>query len=110
MYVLMYSNNIDQEFMFRKIRNRIPTIVALDGVLLPSQPLFLLGDNSIHSCYGVQQGYTLGPLGFILTLYSLIVRRLNVKLENILTYVLVGETEVPPGVFGYKKGVAGQIQ
>ena len=98
----MYSNNIDQEFMFRKIRNRIPTIVALDGVLLPSQP--------IHSCYGVQQGYTLGPLGFILTLYSLIVRRLNVKLENILTYVLVGETEVPPGVFGYKKGVAGQIQ
>ena len=36
------------------------------------------------------------------------IKHLNVKLENIMMYALVGGMEVPPGACGYKRGVAGQ--
>ena len=64
-------NNISRETMFVETRRRSPTISAWMESCYSCQP-FLLGKDSIRSCCGVQQGDPLGPLGFALTLRSLI--------------------------------------
>ena len=43
-----------------------------------SQPHLLLGEHTVHSCTGVQQGDPLGPLGFALALQPLVE---EIKLE-----------------------------
>ena len=75
-------NSIDREIMFREIRNRIPTIAAWMESCYSGQPLFLLGDDFIHSCCGVQQGDPLGPLGFALTLHPLI-EKIKTEVPNL---------------------------
>ena len=57
--------------MFVEIRCRIPSISAWMESCYSCQPL-LLGEDSIHSCCGVQQGDPLGPLGFALSLHPLV--------------------------------------
>ncbi len=58
--------------MFREFRNRIPNLSAWMESCYSCQPLLNLDEYSIRSCCGVQQGDPLGPLGFALTLHSLI--------------------------------------
>ena len=60
--------------MFIEFRRCIPTLSAWMESCYSCQPLLLLGNKSIHSCCGVQQGDPLGPLGFALTLHSIIER------------------------------------
>ncbi len=65
-------NCINQEAMFREFRNCIPNLSAWMESCYSCQPLLNLDEYSIRSCCRVQQGDPLGPLGFALTLYSLI--------------------------------------
>ena len=64
-------NNISRESMFVEIRRHIPSLSAWMEACYSCQPLLHLGENSIHSCRGVQQGDPLGPLGFALTLHPI---------------------------------------
>ena len=65
-------NSISRENMFEEIRDRIPSMAAWLECCYGSQPLLHLGDRTIRSCSGVQQGDPLGPLGFALTLHPFI--------------------------------------
>ncbi len=60
--------------MFAEIRQRIPHLAAWMESCYSCQPLLHLGEDTIHSCSGVQQGDPLGPLGFALTLQPLLER------------------------------------
>ncbi len=54
---------------------------SLDGILLflSTPPI---GEHTIHSCCGVQQGDPLGPLGFTLTLHP-IIERIQLQLPDL---------------------------
>ncbi len=67
-------NCISRESMFAEIRQRIPHLAAWMESCYSCQPLLHLGEDTIHSCSGVQQGDPLGPLGFALTLQPLLER------------------------------------
>ena len=60
--------------MFRELRLRIPGVSAWMEACYHTQPPLFLGSYSIHSCCGVQQGDPLGPLGFSVTLQSMVER------------------------------------
>ena len=53
-------------------RSRIPTISSWLESSYGLQPNLLLGNQTIPSCGGVQQGDPLGPLGFALVLHPII--------------------------------------
>ena len=65
-------NSVDREGMFRVVRARIPSMAAWLECCYGSQPLLHLGERTILSCCGVQQGDPLGPLGFALALHPII--------------------------------------
>ena len=65
-------NCISREAMFVEIRRHIPPLAAWMESCYSCQPLLYLGNDSLRSCCGVQQGDPLGPLGFALTLQPLI--------------------------------------
>ena len=64
-------NNISRNRMFEEIRSRIPRLAAWMESCYGSQPLLHLGEDTLLSCCGVQQGDPLGPLGFALTLHPI---------------------------------------
>ena len=69
---LYYAFNlVDRKAMFQEVRARIPSMAAWIECCY-SQPILRLGDHSILSCCGVQQGDPLGPLGFALALHPII--------------------------------------
>ena len=65
-------NSIDHGLLFLEARARIPAISAWLECCYGSQPLLFLGDHTILSCSGVQQGDPLGPLPFALALHPLV--------------------------------------
>ena len=65
-------NSIDRGLMFEEARARIPSMSSWLECCYSSQPLLLLGEHSILSCCGVQQGDPLGPLGFAVALHPII--------------------------------------
>ena len=60
--------------MFVECRRRLPGLSAWMESCYSCHPLLHLGKDVIHSCCGVQQGHPLGPLGFSLTLHSIVER------------------------------------
>ena len=92
-------NSINREAMFVEFRRFLPGLSAWVESCYTQQPLLLLGDNSIRSCCGVQQGDPLGPLGFALTLHPLVERiRAEVPSLTLNTWYLDDGTLVgPPG-------------
>ena len=61
-------NNISRDYMFEEIRSHVPAISAWMENCYGAQPILCLGEDTILSCCGVQQGDPLGPQGFALTL------------------------------------------
>ena len=57
-----------------EFRRCLPGLSAWIESCYSGQPRLLLGEHVINSCCGVQQGDPLGPLGFALTLHSLVER------------------------------------
>ena len=76
-------NCVSRKAIFDEVRSHIPSITAWMECSYGSQPILLLGDQSILSCCGVQQGDPLGPLGFSLALHP-IVRRIKDKVPGLL--------------------------
>ena len=75
--LLDYSNtfnSISRAIMFEEVRARIPTLAAWAECCYSSQPLLHLGEHTIFSRCGVQQGDPLGPLLFSLTLHPIVER------------------------------------
>ena len=64
-------NSVSREAIFSEVRSQIPTLSAWMESCYSCQPLLFLGEESIRSCCGVQQGDPLGPLGFALALHPL---------------------------------------
>ena len=67
-------NSIDRGHMFEEARARTPSISPWLECCYGSQPLLFLGEHTILSCCGVQQGDPLGPLGFALALHPIVER------------------------------------
>lgn len=67
-------NSIDRSHLFCVTRDRMPALSAWLECCYGARPLLLLGDHSISSCCGVQQGDPLGRLGFSVTLQPIIER------------------------------------
>ena len=67
-------NSFDREAMFREFRQHAPSLSPWIESCYSGQPNLLLGEHSIRSCCGVQQGDPLGPLGFALVLQPVIER------------------------------------
>ena len=65
-------NSISREHMFEEVRDRIPSMAAWPECYYGAQPLLHLGDRTIRSRSGVQQGDPLGPLGSALALHPII--------------------------------------
>ena len=65
-------NSVNREHMFREVRARIPSMASWLECCYGSQPPLHLGNRTILSCCGVQQGDPLGPLGFALALHPII--------------------------------------
>ena len=63
-------NSVDWGSMFREVSDRIPSLAARMESCYMAQPFLHLGEHTILSSCGVQQGDPLGPLGFALTLQS----------------------------------------
>ena len=63
-------NTINRNSMFEEFRVHIPGLSAWKESCYSGQPFLHLGSDTILSCYGVQHGEPLGPLGFTLTLHS----------------------------------------
>ena len=67
-------NSISCGRMFEEVRACIPSIAAWMESCYGAQPILHLGEHTILSQSGVQQGDPLGPLGFALTLQPIIER------------------------------------
>ena len=65
-------NSVDRQAMFAEIRHRIPSLSAWIEGCYSCQPILRLGQDTIRSCCGVQQGDPLGPLAFALALHPII--------------------------------------
>ena len=65
-------NSVDRGSMFREVRDRIPSMAAWMESCYMAQPFLHLGEHTILSSCGVQEGDPLGPLGFALTLQPII--------------------------------------
>ena len=65
-------NSVDRSFMFKEIRERIPSLSPWMESCYGAQPILYLGDETIKSSCGVQQGDPLGPLGFALALQPIV--------------------------------------
>ena len=65
-------NRIDRGSMFQEVRARIPSVAAWLESCYGAQPILRLGERTILSCCGVQQGDPLGPLGFSLALHPIV--------------------------------------
>ena len=72
--------------MFEEVRAHTPSMAAWMECCYGSQPLLHLGDHTILSCCGVQQGDPLGPLGFALALHP-IVERIKEEVPGLLINV-----------------------
>ena len=67
-------NCISRAYMFEEFRSYILSLSAWIKSLYGSQPIIYLGTNTILSCSWVQQGDSLGTLGFALTLHPIVTR------------------------------------
>ena len=67
-------NSIDRGLMFEEARARIPSMSSWLECCYGSQPVLFLGEHTILSCCGVQQGDPLGPLGFAVALHPIVER------------------------------------
>ena len=67
-------NSIDRGLMFEEARARIPSMSSWLECCYGSQPVLFLGEHTILSCCGVQQGDPLGPLGFVVALHPIVER------------------------------------
>ena len=76
-------NSIDRGLMFEEARARIPSMSSWLECCYGSQPVLFLGEHTILSCCGVQQGDPLGPLGFAVALHP-IVERINREVPGLL--------------------------
>ncbi len=65
-------NSVDRGHMFHEFRKHIPSLSPWMEACYSCQPNLLMGNHSILSCCGVQQGDPLGPLGFALTLQPIV--------------------------------------
>ena len=65
-------NQISREAMLAKFHQHLPGLSAWMESCYTCQPILHLGEETILSCCGVQQGDPLGPLGFALTLHPLV--------------------------------------
>ena len=79
-------NSVDRGAMFREVRSRIPSMAAWIENCYGSQPILHLGEQTILSSCGVQQGDPLGPLGFALALHP-IVEKIKEKVPGLLINV-----------------------
>ena len=68
--------------MFREIRAHIPALSPWMESCYATQPILRLGEETILSCCGVQQGDPLGPLGFALALQP-IIERIQQEVPNL---------------------------
>ena len=75
-------NSVDHSSLFWEVRHHTPSISAWVECCYGSHPLLRLGDHTISSSCGVQQGDPLGPLGFALTLHQRIKREVPDLLIN----------------------------
>ena len=69
--------------MFWEVRDRIPSMAAWIESCYMAQPFLRLGEHTILSSCGVQQGDSLGPLGFALTLQP-IIEKIKEEVPNLL--------------------------
>ena len=69
--------------MFREVRDRIPSMAAWMESCYMDQPFLRLGEHTILSSCGVQQGDPLGPLGFALILQP-IIEKIKEEVPNLL--------------------------
>ena len=76
-------NSVDRGSMFREVRDRIPSMAAWIESCYMAQPFLRLGEHTILSSCGVQQGDPLGPLGFALTLQP-IIEKIKEEVPNLL--------------------------
>ena len=76
-------NCIDCARMFEEMRARIPSMAAWLECCYGAQSPLHLGDHTLLSCCGVQQGDPLGPLGFALALHH-IVEKIKLEVPNML--------------------------
>ena len=76
-------NSVDRGSMFREVRDRIPSMAAWMESCYMAQPFLRLGEHTILSSCGVQQGDPLGPLGFSLTLQP-IIEKIKEEVPNLL--------------------------
>ena len=67
-------NSVSREHMFSSLHPTLPALSPWIEWCYCSQSILLLGDRSLLSCCGVQQGDPLGPLCFALTLQPVIER------------------------------------
>ena len=67
-------NSFSRQKLFKEVRAYIQSMAAWIECCYSVQPLLHLGDRTIFSCSGVQQGDPLGPLAFALTLHPIIQR------------------------------------
>ena len=65
-------NSIDCRQMFKEARSCIPSLSTWLEFCYSSPSFLHVGDHTINSICGVQQGDPLGPLGFALTLHPII--------------------------------------
>ena len=67
-------NSIDCEYMFQKVKARIPSMSPWMNSWYQSQPLLHFGDRTNLSCPGVLQSDPHGPVGFALSLQPILKR------------------------------------
>lgn len=75
-------NSISRQAMFVEFRHHLPGLSAWMEMCYSCRPLLHMGEATIHSCCGIQQGDPLGPLGFAMTLHPL-VRRIQAEVSSI---------------------------
>ena len=67
-------NSVNRKAMIAEFLRHIPGLWVWIESCYSCQPILHLGNSTIHSCCGVQQGDPLGPLGFTMTLHPIVKR------------------------------------